>query len=160
MKRLYIVRHAKSDWGNAQVADFDRPLNQRGRQDAPRMAELLKSKYVPPDLILSSPAKRSSETAAYFNTAFPLSQLLHDPSLYHADIDEIINGIVHLDGAISSVMVVCHNPGITYFANVICDANIDNVPTCGTLVIDADTDNWENLDMSQLKLVDFLYPKM
>lgn len=160
MKRLYLVRHAKSDWIDASLPDIERPLNDRGNTDAPMMAKILASKNYIPELIISSPAVRAKKTADFFVDAYKKVPIEVDKKLYHADIDEIINTCIHIDDKINSIMIFCHNPGITYFANVICDANIDNVPTTGVLVIDVDTPAWENLDMSKLTLIDFLYPKM
>lgn len=160
MKRLYLVRHAKSDWIDASLPDIERPLNDRGRVDAPKMAQTLVDKNYIPDLIITSPAVRAKTTADFFVDTFQNVPFEIDKKLYHADIDDIINTCIHIDDENKSIMIFCHNPGITYFANVICDANIDNVPTTGVLVIDVDTPTWENLDMSKLVLVDFLYPKM
>jgi phosphohistidine phosphatase len=160
MKRLYIVRHAKSDWNDHKLSDKARPLNDRGKEDAPKMSSLLKSKGYIPDHIISSPAIRAETTAVIFKEKFKNTSFDIDEKLYHGDIDDIINTCINCDDKHDSLMIFCHNPGITYFANVICDANIDNVPTTGVLVIDVDTDIWENIDMSKLKLVDFLYPKM
>ncbi len=160
MKRLYLVRHAKSDWVDATIPDIERPLNSRGKTDAPVMAKNLLDKGFVPQMMMSSPAVRAKTTADYFAEIFNNDTIEVDPKLYHADIDDIINSCIHLDDKVNSIMMFCHNPGITYFANVICDANIDNVPTTGVLVIDVETDSWENLDMSKLHLIDFLYPKM
>ncbi len=159
MKRLYIVRHSKSDWDDLTQQDIDRPLNSRGHRDAPNMAELLMTKNYIPNHIITSPANRAKSTAAYFISCFGTESSETADYLYHGDIDDIINACIGCDEKHQSLMLFCHNPGITYFANVICDANIMNVPTTGVLVIDADTDAWENIDMSKLKLVDFLYPK-
>ncbi len=160
MKRLYLVRHAKSDWGDAKLSDMDRPLNERGLSDGPKMAQKLVTKGYKTDLIVSSPAVRAKSTADFFIKAFNSKNHQIDPKLYQADIDDIINICIRMEDKNKSIMLVCHNPGLTYFANVICDANIDNVPTMGVMAIDVDTDLWENLDMSKLKLIDFLYPKM
>lgn len=160
MKRLYIVRHAKSDWNDGSLKDFDRPLNERGHTDAPKMAIKLKSKNLIPELIITSPANRAKTTAEYFMKGFEMQKIEVNEKLYHGDIDDIVNACTAIDDQIKSVMIFCHNPGITYFANVVCNANIDNVPTTGILVIDADTDKWEDIDMSKLILADFLYPKM
>ena len=159
MKRLYIVRHSKSDWASPGKADMDRPLNERGRNDAINVSAYLKGKNYIPQLILCSPAERTKETSLYFQKHYDGVNIELDEHLYLGDIDDIINSCIHLSKDIESIMLFCHNPGITYFANVICDANIDNVPTTGVLVIDVDTEEWIDMDMSKLKLVDFIYPK-
>lgn len=159
-KRLYILRHAKSDWGNSGVDDIDRPLNERGKKDAPFMARKLKNSGLNVEHIISSHAKRAYDTARIMADEFPEACLEKEFQLYHADIDEIFHICLEIEEPKDNVMLVCHNPGITYFANVICGANVDNVPTCGILVIDVDTELWSEADMSDFKLIHFLYPKM
>ena len=159
-KRLYLTRHAKSDWAQLGIDDVDRPLNERGKKDAPNMAQNMKNMGYRVDCIISSHANRAFETATCFHAHYPDAILVKEHQLYHADIDEIIHTCLELDAGVNNVMMVCHNPGITYFANVICGANLNNVPTCGVLVIDIETDDWTSIDMSKFTLHQFLYPKM
>ena len=128
-KRLYLTRHAKSDWAQIGIDDVDRPLNERGKKDAPAMARNMKNLGYVIDHIISSHAKRAFETATCFLSHFPEAVLVKEHQLYHADIDEIIHTCLELEAEVDNVMMVCHNPGITYFANVICGANLNNVPT-------------------------------
>ena len=162
MKRIYVVRHAKSSWGDLSLSDIDRPLNKRGKRDAPNMGNICKSKGYIPFQLISSKAKRASETAKYFckSLGFDKSKLSYDDSLYHAPEDSYLNVCYGLDNSISSVMMFGHNPGITYLANSVAKDYIDNVPTCGVLVIDASIEQWSDLDFSNCVLKDFLYPKM
>jgi len=159
-KRLYLTRHAKSDWAQIGIDDVDRPLNERGKKDAPAMARNMKNLGYVIDHIISSHAKRAFETATCFLSHFPEAVLVQEHQLYHADIDEIRHTCLELEAEVDNVMMVCHNPGITYFANVICGANLNNVPTCGVLVIDIETEDWSSIDMSKFTLHQFLYPKM
>jgi phosphohistidine phosphatase len=140
--------------------DIDRPLNDRGKKDAPSMAERMKQMSYHIDHIVSSNARRALDTAAFFHNTFPHATFNKEHQLYHADIDEIFQTCIELEPEVNNVMLVCHNPGITYFANVICGANVDNVPTCGVLVIDVESNDWGSIDMSKFRLVNFLYPKM
>ena len=162
MKKIYIVRHAKSSWGDLSLADIDRPLNKRGKRDAPFMGEKCKSKKYIPDILISSNANRAATTAQIFCDALEMdaSKLTYEKSLYHAPEDTYVDVCFGLNDAIQSVMLFGHNPGITYLANSVSQDYIDNVPTCGVLVIDASIDKWTELDFSRCKLVDFLYPKM
>lgn len=162
MKRIYIVRHAKSSWANMQLSDWERPLNNRGKRDAPVMANHCKSKGYIPELLISSDARRASDTAKVFCSALEIDKanFTHDSSLYHAPEDTYLSVCYGIDDSINSVMLFGHNPGITYLANSVTDDYIDNVPTCGVLIIDASIDNWTDLDFSNCKLIDFLYPKM
>lgn len=162
MKTIYIVRHAKSSWGDMNLADIDRPLNKRGKRDAPFMGDTCKSKGYIPDQIISSNANRAATTAQIFCKSLGLdkSKLLYEESLYHAPEDTYIDVCFGLDDEINAVMMFGHNPGITYLANSVSKEYIDNVPTCGVLVIHASIEKWTDLDFSKCKLVDFLYPKM
>ncbi len=162
MKRIYIVRHAKSSWGDLSLADIDRPLNKRGKRDAPFMGDVCKSKGYIPDRLISSNANRARTTAEIFCNALKLedSKLSLEKSLYHAPEDTYLETCFGLDDDINSVMLFGHNPGITYLANSVSEQYIDNVPTCGVLVIDATIEKWTQLDFSNCKLKDFLYPKM
>lgn len=162
MKRIYVVRHAKSSWSDSRLSDIHRPLNERGKKDAPFMGKICASKGYIPDLLVSSNAKRASSTAKAFCKALGLdkSKLSYDKSLYHASEDAYINVCYGLDDKINAIMMFGHNPGITYLANSITLDYIDNVPTCGVLVIDATINSWRDLDFTNCKLKDFLYPKM
>ena len=162
MKRIYIVRHAKSSWGDLNLADIERPLNNRGKRDAPIMGSHCLSKGYIPNVLISSNAQRASDTAKIFCNALGMGKkkLSYDKSLYHAPEDTYLTVCYGLDDDIDSVMMFGHNPGITYLANSVSKDYIDNIPTCGVLVIDASIDKWSDLDFSNCKLKDFLYPKM
>ena len=119
MKTIYLVRHAKSSWDDPFQDDFDRPLNERGRTDAPRMARRLKEKEIHPDLLLSSPAARAistckviAETAGYHH-----NQIKTDSRLYHASEETLLQIVKKLSDEIDVVMIFAHNPGLTDFAN-------------------------------------------
>jgi len=156
------VRHAKSSWDDMRIADVDRPLNKRGKRDAPIMADICHSKGYIPQIIITSPANRASSTAKVFRKTLGLSKKMftYEKSLYHAPEDTYISACFGLDDDLNAVMLFGHNPGITDLANSVTDNYIDNVPTCGVLVIDADIKSWVDLDFSKCKLIDYLYPKM
>lgn len=162
LKRIYVVRHAKSSWEDLSLADIDRPLNKRGKRDAPFMAAMCKSKGYVPDLLVSSNANRARSTAECFKREFGFAkeQFVLEASLYHAPEDMYVEVCFGLDEDVRSVMLFGHNPGITYLANSVGEKYIDNVPTSGVLVIDASIDQWNALDLSNCKLIDFIYPKM
>lgn len=144
MKRLTLVRHAKSSWQNAALADIDRPLNGRGKRDAPRMGEYLASQGVVPDIILSSPARRARKTAKLLAGKLPdaVDRILFDPALYEADAEVLLERIRALDESWHHVMLVGHNPGLTDVANLFTASAIDNLPTCAALVADLDIATW------------------
>jgi len=126
------------------------------------MGAMCKSKGYVPDQLVSSNANRARTTAEVFCREFGYSpeKLSLEPSLYHAPEDSYLEVCFGLDEDIDSVMLFGHNPGITYLANSVSDDYIDNVPTCGVLVIDSKAKTWNQVDFSNCTLKDFLYPKM
>lgn len=162
MKRIYIIRHAKSSWGDMSQRDIDRPLNSRGKKDAPIIsAKCLEKDYIP-ELMITSNAKRAMETCLIFEKCFSsfLIKKREEPGLYHAPENKYFEECALIDDQINSIMLFGHNPGITYLANSISKEYIDNIPTCGVLVIDSSIESWVDIDPTNCKLVDFIYPKM
>src|SRR5690348_14444773 len=135
MKTLYIVRHAKSSWDDPMLEDFDRPLNDRGKRDAPIMGRRLKEKDIHPSLILSSSAKRAFSTSKKIAKVIGYSKdkIKTTVDLFHASEEEILQAIQTLKDKHDSVMIIGHNPGLTEFVNTIMEEviEIENVPTCG-----------------------------
>lgn len=144
MKKLLLVRHAKSSWAHEGQADFDRPLNDRGKADAPMMAKRLLDKKITIDLFVSSPAKRAKKTALKFMKEYKADEkdLLLIPHLYEADTQNFLNVVETIDDKFETVALFSHNPGITYFANTLTSAYIDNMPTCSVFAVNIDTDKW------------------
>ncbi len=162
MKTLYLVRHAKSSWGDPSQDDFDRPLNDRGIQDAPRMAIKLQEREISPDLLLSSPAKRALSTCTLMaeTLGYPATHIKTDQRLYHAS-DETLLTIVHeLHDTNDSVMVFTHNPGITDFVNHLCAHGVtDNVPTCGVVCLKLPVASWKDVAWGKNHVEFYDYPK-
>ncbi len=162
MKRLTLVRHAKSDWSLAGQADWDRPLNKRGQRDAPEMARRLRSRRLKPDLILSSPAVRALTTATIMarELKVPATSLQQDERLYLASPADLLAVIRELGGTSKHVMVFAHNPGLTECANRLsAGEHIDNLPTCGVFTATCDLADWHSLDWGSGQQVEFDYPK-
>ena len=161
MKKLYIVRHAKSSWSNTSLSDFDRPLNKRGFDDAPKMGQVLKKLNILPDLILSSPAMRALTTAEIISRKMGYSKenIQKDKDLYHAgplDIIEIINSI---NNDYKSIMVIAHNPGLTHLVNTLSNFNLPNLPTCAFVEIEFHLNDWQAVSKRTGKVVKYEYPK-
>ncbi len=113
MKTLLILRHAKSSWDNALLTDYERPLNKRGKQDAPRMGKLLREQDLVPDLIITSSAERALATAEAVALASGYEQEIRATrSFYHADPEAYLDVLRQLDDSLERVMVVGHNPGM------------------------------------------------
>jgi phosphohistidine phosphatase len=161
MKQLLLVRHGKSEWGNAHLADFDRPLNPRGHRNAPEMAARLLQKDLVPQLIVSSPALRAITTARHFSQAWKKSveQIKEEVSIYEANVKTLLKLINNFNNKYDYIAVFGHNPGFTDLANYLSDANIYNIPTCGTVLIDFPFDDWEQVSHHTGRLLQFDYPK-
>jgi phosphohistidine phosphatase len=161
MKRLTLVRHAKSSWNNPALADIDRPLSGRGKRDAPRMGEHLAAAGVVPDIILASPACRTRKTARLLAAAIPggKGRILSDPALYDAAAAVLLERVRALDESWQHVMLIAHNPGLTDFANLLTAIGTDNIPTCGVLVADLAIDSWRQAEPGCGRTVLYVVPK-
>ena len=160
-KRITLLRHAKSSWKDASVADRDRPLNRRGSKSAPDMGKRLADRGVRPSLLLTSPAKRARETARLIarELNYPLEFIQSESELYLATPESILQVVARQDDGFNDVMLFGHNPGITELANQLGDRNIDNVPTCGVVGIELDVQEWAEIVAADGKTVFFDYPK-
>lgn len=165
MKTLYIIRHAKSSWDNPDLSDFERPLNSRGKKNAPRMAKRLKEKRIVPDVMLTSPAERALATCQEFARVlnFDENKIKADRRLYHADEDQILTVIRELkDSPRDSeevVMLFGHNPGLTEFVNSLLKEELENIPTCGIVAASLNIDRWKDTRFGCGELKFFDYPK-
>lgn len=161
MKTIYLVRHAKSSWSNPRLSDFNRPLNKRGKRDAPYMGEQLNEIEIKPDLIISSPAKRAKKTA--INIAdkinYPKKRIVFNDEIYEASEKTLLDLIKKLDNKLDSVMIFAHNPGLTQLNNFISKKYIDNIPTCGVVALECDRE-WSEVGKNSCKYLFFEYPKM
>ncbi len=161
MKTLYLVRHAKSSWDNLFLSDHERPLNKRGKQNAPEMGKRLKARGIIADVLISSTAIRALSTARNIarEIGYKKKNIEKTRFLYHADEDAILELIRQQNDAKESVMLFGHNPGFTDCVNILTNANIDNVPTCGVIEITFNTDRWSDINKYEGTLVFFDYPK-
>ncbi len=161
MKRLYLIRHAKSSWDHPELADYDRPLNDRGKKDAPFMGKLLAEEGHIPDVLLSSPAKRALGTAKRIaqELGFRKKDIRQNIRLYHADESQLLQAVQAQDDAAGSVMLFGHNPGLTEFATLLCNYEFSNIPTCGVVCLEVQTDTWKNVRYTLGTLRFFDYPK-
>ena len=158
MKRLVIIRHAKSSWANALLEDFDRPLNERGKKDAPLMARRLKEKKLEPDLMLTSPAKRAQSTCKKFAKVFDADKkkIKKEPKLYLASENIILKIGKELSEEYNVVFLFGHNPGLTNFVNYTSNLEIDNIPTTGVVILEVSS--WKKLGKEKARAVYFDYP--
>ncbi len=161
MKTLILVRHAKSSWGTDGVSDIDRPLNERGKKDAPEMAKRLKKKGLKIEAFVSSPAKRAKKTAKYFMEEFGADKnaIQIENSLYGALSSQFERLTASLKDKENTVALFSHNPGITDYANTLTDVHTDNIPTCGIFAVQANVDKWEAFTKAEKLFLFYDYPK-
>ena len=176
MKELVLVRHAKSSWKQDGLTDLARPLNKRGKADAPFMARCLAARSPAarspaarspaargnrPDRIVSSPAARARATAIVFAQAhgYPEEDIVPDPRIYEATVPDLLEVLRNLRDADNRVFLFGHNPSVTEFLVEVAGVNIDNVPTCGVAELRFQTERWQDLEATGAELVDFDYPK-
>lgn len=161
MKTLTLVRHAKSSWSDTHLSDRKRPLNKRGKRDAPAMGKRMAGHDIRPSLIISSPAKRAWSTAKLIaaEISYPIEFLQREDGLYHASLDGILGVIVAQDNRFNHLMIVGHNPGMTDFANYLSPGLTNNLPTAGVVSVQIDRDDWNLYEQPQTGLLVHDYPK-
>lgn len=161
MKKLFLVRHAKSSWDYPELTDFERPLNKRGKKDAPLMGEVFIKLNINPDQIISSPAVRAITTARTISELinYPVELINTIEAIYEVGTRELFELIKSTDDKIKSLMIFGHNPSLTLLNNYISDKYIDNIPTCGMTAIEFDIESWEELKPESGKLKLFEFPK-
>ena len=160
MKKLYIVRHAKSSWKEG-VDDYDRGLKKRGKLNSPFMAGKLISRGAKIEHIICSSAKRTKKTTALMNEVLGLSSshIELKKELYLASPKTIITQIQKTSDRVNELMIVAHNPGVTQVVNFLANEHFENIPTAGIACILFDIDSWEEIKNNG-KLGFFVYPKM
>jgi phosphohistidine phosphatase len=161
LKSLLLVRHAKSDWNDPLLEDFDRPLNERGKRDAPVMAHRLLDNKIAIDAFISSPAKRARKTAEIIAKEFGVKKegIILIENLYLAVTEIFFDVIGQADDKFKTIAVFSHNPGITDFANLLTNARIDNIPTCGIFAVNIKTNHWKDLRNAEKEFWFFDYPR-
>jgi phosphohistidine phosphatase len=160
MKNLILIRHAKSSWDDPTLSDLERPLNKRGKRDAPVMGRLLKEKGLSPDLILASPAKRSLKTATKIarEIGYPKDQIEIREAIYLQGVEALVELIRALDNHKDRVFLIGHNPDLTDLANRLTGARIANVGTCGMVSIEFPHASWREVSEGTGRLALFERP--
>ncbi|HKF57621.1 MAG TPA: histidine phosphatase family protein [Blastocatellia bacterium] len=159
VKTVMLLRHAKSDWDDQSLRDFDRPLADRGRGDAPRIGKAIRKKGRIPDLIISSPAARARETIeAVVKSAGLEASPQFDETIYGAEPADLLKLIRSLPDSRSSVLLVGHNPTFEHLLARLA-ATDEHMPTAALACIEFQIDHWEDVDDGQGKLVWFVTPK-
>lgn len=161
MKTLIVMRHAKSSWEQPALADIDRPLNKRGRRDAPFMGKMLQLKGVRPGIIFASPAVRTLSTAQSVaeELEYPVDHIKTEKGLYEASAQQVLDIVQSWTDPVDNVLLIGHNPGLTDMVNQLTCAEIENIPTAGIVSIDFDVDHWKDVQGMGGSLRYFEYPR-
>lgn len=158
MKKLILVRHAKSSW-KYNVIDHERPLKKRGYNDAEKVSNYFVKKDLKIDKVISSDAVRAKTTASIFVLNMGVNESLFslDHNLYDFSGYNLVKTIKEISPTINTLMVFGHNHAITDFVNTYGDKYVENVPTSGVTIIDFDISEWSDLRAG--KTVYALFPK-
>jgi phosphohistidine phosphatase len=158
MKTLYLLRHAKSSWDDQNLADFDRPLNERGLSAAPLMGEVLAQRGLIPDEIISSPAKRAIQTATLVKESGGFGAPIRvEERIYEASPQALLQVTRGIRDELGAVMIVGHNPGIEGFIAFL-TGNLERMPTAAVAVIEIDLEKWTDVASGSGKLICVLRP--
>jgi phosphohistidine phosphatase len=153
MKTLLILRHAKSSWKDPDLPDHDRPLNKRGKHDAPSMGKLLKDEDLIPDLIISSTAARAKKTAELVAKAckYKGEEIVSSHSLYGAEPTDYLKILQELSDKYKAVLVIGHSPSVEETVEVLTDSADVIMPTCALAHISLPIQNWAELNKQKIK---------
>jgi phosphohistidine phosphatase len=143
------------------MTDFDRPLNERGKEDAPKMAKRLLEREVAIDAFISSPAKRARKTASLFIKEYDRDkdEIILVPELYHPASQAFYTAIEHAPANASCIALFSHNPGITEFVNELTEVRIDDMPTCSVFAVRANIQRWSQFKDAEKQYWFFDFPK-
>lgn len=160
MKRLTLIRHAKSDWDN-RLPDFERPLNARGEGDVPHIAARMIQYYERPDRLLSSPAVRALRTTTLLAQGLGIEEqeIRTEKGLYNASARALLDCLRTTDDHVAHLVLVAHNPGITDLANQLTDSRIDDLPTCAVLGAELEIEHWREARPGRGRVRYYDYPK-
>jgi len=159
MKTLLILRHAKSSWDDTTLSDHDRPLNERGEQDAPRMGQLLNDEDLWPDLILTSTATRAATTAELVIDGQGFEgELRYLSELYLAGPEDYLDCLRRIGGKANCVMVVGHNPGLEMLVQMM-SGHWRRMPTAALACVALPIDDWKDIEPGVGELAGIWLPK-
>ena len=161
MKTLYLLRHAKSSWSFEELSDQQRPLNDRGRDDAPRMGQALAKRQIAPDLLVSSPAVRALSTAALVakELNYPHDRIQVEAGIYGTDMDGLLAIIHALPDTADAVLLVGHNPTITDTVNALSPSTIEEMPTAAVVCLKFATEHWAKVSKGNGEFYFYDYPR-
>jgi len=161
MKKIYLIRHAKSSWNDQIVDDFTRPLNSRGKRDVAFMGKRLALFQVLPDTIISSTAKRAEKTAKAIakTIEFDKEKIIYTDALYESTYERYLDLIHAIDDTNTSVFLIAHNPTITEVGERLSGAILSNIPTCAIVCIAFEVEHFSEITEESGHILFFDYPK-
>lgn len=145
MKTIHLLRHAKSSWKDPGQADFERPLNGRGREAAPLVGQFMLKQKIRPDLVLSSPAERARQTAALVIQSAKLdAELRFDERIYEASAAQLLEVVSQIDETVGVALLVGHNPGMEDLLRTLTGEH-QTMPTAALARINLDVEKWSKV---------------
>jgi phosphohistidine phosphatase len=163
MKTLFLLRHAKSDWSDINILDYNRPLNKRGTRDALLMFKLLKNRVLEMDAIYSSTALRAKQTTdcVIKDLNFNKDRVYWQKEIYdyHYEPKKLAQLLLNFDDNYNSVMIVGHNPGISSLIEYFTGDISTNMPTCSIAKLELHINSWKEISRGCGSLIFFEYPK-
>lgn len=161
MKTLWLIRHAKSSWSLTTLPDHERPLNERGYRDAHEMPARVLAGIARPTHLWVSPAVRTYTTAVIMAAYLRISpeQFTINQRLYESSVQDYLAVLQQTESKHTDVLLFGHNPVITELTNLLSGSDIANVPTCGIVRLQFDSDNWKQLGPAGCSLISFDFPK-
>ncbi len=155
---FYVLRHSKSSWENNQT-DFERPLNRRGLETAPRVGKLMRAQKIIPDLIISSPAARAKMTAEIVKKAANFQAKIHfEKRIYEARIENLFEVVSRAPADIGNLLLVGHNPGLEILIESL-TGEFQTMPTAALAIIELKIEEWREISPACGKLCNLFIPK-
>lgn len=168
MRRLMLLRHAKSDWTRPGMRDHDRELAERGRESAPRIGSYMARHALCPDLVLASTATRVRQTLDLVLPAFPEPpRIVYDDRVYEVEAGALLEVLKETPADVHVLLLVGHNPGLAELAELLIGTGdvetrqrlLEKFPTAGLAVIDFPLDDWRKLHPKAGRLDRFVVPR-
>lgn len=161
MFELTLIRHAKSSWNQPALSDIERPLNERGRANAPLMGSVLKQRGIGFDLMISSPARRAATTAELLAGAigYDTTAIETEPQLYDASLASLLAVVQALPANLQRVALIAHNPGLSELCDYLCEGAPGDLPTCAVAGIGFHLDDWRAVYRGTGTLIYYEYPR-
>ena len=160
-KKIFLVRHAKTEEGSLEKKDFDRVLTNRGLQDATRLGKYCSSNYSKPDQVLSSDAARAFATAELIasQVGYEISRIHINHEIYQASVRTLLQLVNDFKDDWNSVMIVGHNPPINYLSEYLSGADIGHMNTGSCAVINFESDSWAEISQNSGELEEYIVAK-